>query len=287
MGMKADTNCQGNGQRGSAEQQIPSSMPPGYPGPPLEDARPRQNGGHRRQPSSGQSSGAPEAFGGHRRGGAGEQPTNGAGSSSAPNRRSRNSGADLQPPFSQQQQQRRQQPQSASLETPVGAGPSSQASRISRLESPSVIKSVLQPLERKISEYDQLMTDASTEMTLLDEEIRALQARRQLAEDRFLGAKAKHDDYERQRDDVEHAMRGEWPPMAAAGPADHRAVAFAPTPVMTPQQQPPPVTPRQAMAHINDDESVDERPLSRESEFSHSNRAGTRDRFRLSNLFRR
>jgi hypothetical protein len=271
-------------------------MPPGYPGPPLEDARPRQNGAHRRQQSNGQSSGAPEIYGAHRRSGgpsssssaataAAEHMTNGVGSSSAPNRRSRNLGTDLQPSFSQQQQQqRRQQPQSASLEPPAAiAGPSTHASRISRLESPSVIKSVLQPLDKKISEYDQLMTDASTEMTTLDEEIRALQVRRQLAEDRFLGAKAKHDDYARQRDDVDQAMRGEWPPAASA--PDHRAVAFAPTPVMTPQQQQP-MAPQQGMARNHDGDSVDERPRSRDSEYSHS-RMGIRDRLRLSGLFRR
>ncbi|CAG9951976.1 unnamed protein product [Clonostachys rosea f. rosea IK726] len=94
----------------------------------------------------------------------------------------------------------------ASLDDGRQGGPNR---RVSRLESPSVLKSVLQPLEKKINEYDRFMTEARSEMAQLDDELRALQERRQQAEDRFLSAKSKHDDYSRQHEDVGRAMRGE------------------------------------------------------------------------------
>lgn len=81
--------------------------------------------------------------------------------------------------------------------------------RDDRADSPSVTKSVLQPLEKKITQYAQLMADAEDSMTQLDDEMRVLQERRRQAEDGFLEAKAKHDLYERQHADVGRALRGE------------------------------------------------------------------------------
>lgn len=70
---------------------------------------------------------------------------------------------------------------------------------------------VLQPLDQKVKEYNALMHQEQDEMARLDEEIRILQERRSQAEMRFLDAKGKHDDYQRQYQDVERALRGEAP----------------------------------------------------------------------------
>ncbi len=80
---------------------------------------------------------------------------------------------------------------------------------ISRVQSPSVMKSVLQPLDRKIHEYDVQMSEAQTVMAQLDAEMSILQERRREAENRYMSAKNKHDDYHRQYQDVERALRGE------------------------------------------------------------------------------
>lgn len=95
---------------------------------------------------------------------------------------------------------------------------------INRLNSPSVIKSVLQPLELKIHEYSHLMTEAHGQMVQLDEELRQLQERRHAAEERFIEAKSKHDDYERQHQDVGRAMRGELPVPRVQSPVQQRPV---------------------------------------------------------------
>ncbi|CAJ2508861.1 Uu.00g138870.m01.CDS01 [Anthostomella pinea] len=85
------------------------------------------------------------------------------------------------------------------------------AASIQRLKSPSVMDSVLQPLGQKVHEYEILMHQEQDQMSRLDEEIRALQDRRAEAEVRFIEAKSKHDDYRRQYQDVEQAMRGAAP----------------------------------------------------------------------------
>ncbi|CAN8105540.1 unnamed protein product [Discula destructiva] len=90
-----------------------------------------------------------------------------------------------------------------SLPTPTGHN-------IRRLSTPSVPNSVLQPLDAKVVEYGTLMADAQGEMSRLDEEMRLLQDRQREVEQRFLEAKAKHDDYRRQYSDVERALRGEF-----------------------------------------------------------------------------
>lgn len=99
-----------------------------------------------------------------------------------------------------------------SLSSPNGLGP---GTSIQRLPTPSVANSVLQPLDAKVAEYGTLMGEAQDEMARLDEEMRGLQERQRLAEQRFLEAKAKHDDYRRQYNDVEKALRGEYPAAAA------------------------------------------------------------------------
>ncbi|KAK1993752.1 hypothetical protein LX36DRAFT_684092 [Colletotrichum falcatum] len=107
-----------------------------------------------------------------------------------------------------QQQQQQQVPNPGLLRppTPPGVGDD-----IDRIQSPSISKSVLEPLQRKMLEYHRLMDDAQGQMAQLDEELRALQDRRRLAEQRFVDAKAKHDEYERQHLDVERALRGDLP----------------------------------------------------------------------------
>ncbi|OLN83410.1 hypothetical protein CCHL11_03130 [Colletotrichum chlorophyti] len=81
-----------------------------------------------------------------------------------------------------------------------------------RINSPSVSKSVLEPLQRKMFQYHNLMDEAQGQMSQLDDEIRALQERRRQAEQRFVDAKTKHDEYERQHLDVERALRGDFHP---------------------------------------------------------------------------
>ncbi|KAF4961230.1 hypothetical protein FGADI_467 [Fusarium gaditjirri] len=121
---------------------------------------------------------------------------------------------------------------------------------INRLNSPSIQKSVLLPLEQKIHEYDHLMQEAQAQMNQLDDEIRALQERRRQAEDRFLEAKSKHDNYERQHADVGKALRGE------------------------PMQQPPPPAVRQPVQRMDSIDSFDHRPVSVQSSFHQKPKKG-------------
>ncbi|EFQ26891.1 uncharacterized protein GLRG_02062 [Colletotrichum graminicola M1.001] len=159
---------------------------------------------------------------------------------------------------SQQPQQQQEVPNPGSggglrPPTPPGGGPL--GDEISRIQSPSISKSVLEPLQRKMLQYHTLMEDAQGQMAQLDEELRALQDRRLLAEQRFIDAKAKHDEYERQHLDVERALRGDFPPPP-------------PPPQMQQQQHqqqhmyngnsPPRTAPRPASSII----SYDERPMS-------------------------
>lgn len=92
---------------------------------------------------------------------------------------------------------------------PSPGGLSASGNSINRLNSPSVMKSVLQPLEQKMHEYDNLMQEAQQQMLQLDEELRIMQDRRMQAEERYLEAKSKHDEYERQHEGVGRALRGE------------------------------------------------------------------------------
>lgn len=126
---------------------------------------------------------------------------------------------------------------------------------IARLNSPSVMKSVLHPLEQKMHEYDHLMQEAHNQMVNLDEEIRIMQERRAQAEERFMEAKSKHDDYERQHTGVGRALRGE----------------------PEPQQRMPSPEPVQRMVRM---ESFvdDDRPMTSQS----SHKAKGRSRLRLS-----
>jgi len=69
---------------------------------------------------------------------------------------------------------------------------------------------VLQPLEKKLQEYDHLMSEAHSTMIGIDEELRVLQERRREQEERYAEARAKRDEYQRQWRDVERALRGGW-----------------------------------------------------------------------------
>ncbi|KAF5023529.1 hypothetical protein F66182_4396 [Fusarium sp. NRRL 66182] len=136
---------------------------------------------------------------------------------------------------SEQHQQQRRAPSPDRLAVPGGD--------INRLQSPSIQKSVLQPLEHKIQEYDRLMGEAQSQMNQLDEELRALQERRRQAEERFVEAKSKHDEYERQHQDVGKALRGELA-----------------------REAPPPMM-RQPVQRMESVESFDQRPASVQSSF--------------------
>ncbi|UQC78919.1 uncharacterized protein CLUP02_04398 [Colletotrichum lupini] len=92
-------------------------------------------------------------------------------------------------PSQQLQQQQREQ----HIPNPAGglrppsppAVNESTLSDISRVNSPSISKSVLEPLQRKMLEYHRLMDEAQGQMAQYDEELRLLQERRRLAEQRF------------------------------------------------------------------------------------------------------
>ncbi|KEY65636.1 hypothetical protein S7711_07885 [Stachybotrys chartarum IBT 7711] len=155
-----------------------------------------------------------------------------------------------------------QQQQSRSPPSPVD-DPSMSGATINRLKSPSIMKSVLQPLELKVHEYEQHMVEEQAQMASLDEEIRNLQERRRQAEERFLEAKAKHDDYERQHQDVSRAMRGEF---EVKPPHQH--------------QQHPPHMQQMSMPALDRMDSYDDRPVS-----EHSYRKPKKGGFRMS-LFR-
>jgi hypothetical protein len=127
----------------------------------------------------------------------------------------------------------------------AAAAAASYGAAIQRLKTPSVMSAVLQPLDTKVREYDALAAREQDEMKRLDDEIRGLQERRAAAEARFLDAKGRHDDYQRQYQDVERALRGEAP-LPRAGDdflAGHEltaggALAHAHTQTLG-QQQPP------------------------------------------------
>ncbi|WYZ40898.1 hypothetical protein EsH8_IV_001239 [Colletotrichum jinshuiense] len=138
--------------------------------------------------------------------------------------------------------------------SPPGGGLLDPGADINRINSPSISKSVLEPLQRKMYEYHNLMEEAQGQMAQFDEELRALQERRRLAEQRFIDAKTKHDEYERQHLDVERALRGDFHPPQPQ-----------PLPPQQQQQQqqmytssPPRTVPRPASSIM----SYDDRPMS-------------------------
>ncbi|XMA18592.1 hypothetical protein WAI453_011383 [Rhynchosporium graminicola] len=115
-------------------------------------------------------------------------------------------------PVPRQQSPRVAAPQSAQSRYQGQRGPENgevAGETIPRLQSPSVMSSVLKPLNGKIMEYNAQMDEAQKLMDNLDSEILALQSRRLKAEQLHLAAKTKHDDYRRQYQGVERAMRGE------------------------------------------------------------------------------
>ncbi|KAH7349256.1 hypothetical protein B0T11DRAFT_288843 [Plectosphaerella cucumerina] len=143
-----------------------------------------------------------------------------------------------------------------------------------RVSSPSITQSVLLPLETKMREYYEHMEEEQKRMRQLDEEIRALQDQRHQAEERFIDAKSKHDEYERQHMDVERALRGDFPPRQQQQQQ----------PIQQSQQPPQPVAPSPSwtMTRAPSMDSFDERPTSGRS--GGGNPKG-RSRFRMS-LFR-
>ncbi|KAF7552008.1 hypothetical protein G7Z17_g4611 [Cylindrodendrum hubeiense] len=203
----------------------PKSQPPSYPGPPQEDgplnsnSQPRQGHYRRntehavRRPS--QSDATPRS---------GPEPPN---SATSPPRAGGPPNGRRGQLMAESQQRRPTSP----------GGHSVSGNSIHRLNSPSVMKSVLQPLEQKIHEYDNLMQEAQQQMLQLDEEIRVMQDRRMQAEERYLEAKSKHDEYERQHEGVGRALRGE------------------PERILSPEP----------MARVERMDSYDERPVSNQS----------------------
>ncbi|KAK1621663.1 hypothetical protein BDP81DRAFT_298800, partial [Colletotrichum phormii] len=160
----------------------------------------------------------------------------------------------------QQQQQQQHMPNPAGGLRPPSppAVNESVLSDISRVNSPSISKSVLEPLQRKMLEYHRLMDEAQGQMAQYDEELRLLQERRRLAEQRFVDAKGKHDEYERQHLDVERALRGDYAP-----PQQQHQQQMMPQQSQQQmyQNSPPRTVPRPASSIM----SYDDRPMSGQS----------------------
>jgi hypothetical protein len=229
-----------NGPRGPQGPQGPP-MPQTHPGP-MENGQqpngPRDGGRYRRQPS--------------RRTSESEQPR--PHGDSPPRQGPNTQQSRISQSMASEHHQQRGAPALNRLAVP-GAGDD-----ISRIQSPSIQKSVLQPLEKKIHEYDHLMHEAQAQMNQLDEELRALEERRRQPEDRFIEAKSKHDEYERQHQDVGRALRGE--------------IA---------REAPPPVAVRQPMQRMESIDSFDQRPISAQSSFHQKPKKGGMLRMSLFN----
>ncbi|KPM41860.1 hypothetical protein AK830_g4700 [Neonectria ditissima] len=159
----------------------PQPLPPSYPGPKGLDSSPRSFASGDRTSSTRQSPSRPEP-------------------ESRGNMQNRTSQPIASDGSRQQQQQQQRYPPSARGLAVPGAD-------INRVNSPSIQMIVLQPLERKIDEYDHLMREEQANMDHFDHELRILEERRHQAEERFLEAKAKHDEYERQHQDVSKALQ--------------------------------------------------------------------------------
>ncbi|KAI0538594.1 hypothetical protein GGR58DRAFT_293206 [Xylaria digitata] len=172
--------------------------------------------------------------------------------------------------------------------------PENAAASIQRLRTPNVLECVLQPLEQKIREYDQLMRREQEEIKRLDEELRILQARRAEAEDKFNESKAKHDEYRRQYTDVERAMSGELP-MSPREPQQRPATMQG---AVGPGPQQRPMSVRRFGDDVNGDEFVEDdeefaipafgpgRRINSQQSFSRaSQKTGGKERFRFSSLF--
>ncbi|KAK1975725.1 hypothetical protein LZ30DRAFT_736636 [Colletotrichum cereale] len=155
----------------------------------------------------------------------------------------------------QHQQQQQHVPNPGGLRPPSPPG-GALGDDISRIQSPSISKSVLEPLQRKMLEYHNLMEDAQGQMAQFDEELRALQERRRHAEQRFVDAKTKHDEYERQHLDVERALRGDFhPPQPQPQPRQSQQHMYGSN---NNGNSPPRTVPRPASSIM----SYDERPMS-------------------------
>ena len=137
----------------------------------------------------------------------------------------------------------------------AGGPPTSQSglngAAIQRLKTPSLMDSVLHPLDQKVREYGELMRREQEQMDRLDEELRVLHERRAEAEARFLEAKGKHDDFRRRHEDVERAMRGEPPLPREPMPTQQQQQqgSLVPPPL---QHQQRPAGPPQQQAPVQD-----------------------------------
>ncbi|OTB07055.1 hypothetical protein M426DRAFT_93476 [Hypoxylon sp. CI-4A] len=292
--------------QGSAGGPPPSNhSPTAHSRPPLTNSFPPQGGGNgperSRPPSYSGSSRSEEMLVSGRRGGGGEE----SGESSRPQRRrggDRKPVSGPRPPSSsnggspprnssnygmthpQIQHAQAQAAKAAAAAASASASDpnlsvpgASLGASIQRLKSPSVMDCVLQPLEAKVREYAGLMHREQDEMSQLDAELRILQERRADAETRFLEAKGKHDDYQRQHSDVERAMRGD------------------PLPPPTPREQHVPLARQQTrpMSFQDDDDDDDDdlapppsshRRINSQQSFGRSSqkmRSGGRFRFSL------
>ncbi|KAI1389712.1 uncharacterized protein F4822DRAFT_210810 [Hypoxylon trugodes] len=209
-------------------------------------------------------------------------PTSSSGGSSPP--RTSSGYAMNHPQIQQAQAQAQAQSKSLNADPGLSVPGASLGASIQRLKSPSVMDCVLQPLDQKVREYNELMSREQDEMDRLDAELRALQERRADAETRYLDAKGKHDDYRRQYVDVERALRGE---------------GSLPPPTPREQQQPPPpqnvplARQQTRPMSLQDDDDFDDdddlmpppsahRRINSQQSFGRSSQKGGSGRFRFS-----
>lgn len=185
--------------------------------------------------------------------------------------------------------EQRRQPAPPNLRSqPAGARPPSAPSRqpqvvlpnpgatIERLKTPSVMETVLQPLGRKVQEYNRLVNEAQDDIKRLDDELRLIQTRRDEAHARLLDAQTRYEDWQQQYASVERTLKGEVPPV--------------PQLPQLPLEQPKPQAAAAATAaeqfhdddEYDDDEDLRERPWSASHQGSFaSTKSKTRVRDRL------
>ncbi|EFX01660.1 hypothetical protein CMQ_8126 [Grosmannia clavigera kw1407] len=204
-------------------------------------------------------------------------PSYEAGSRSAEQALNRNADANVE--------QRRQPPVSNPRTQPAGARPPSVASRqhqaavpnpgatIERLKTPSVMETVLQPLSRKVQEYNRLVNEAQDEIKRLDDELRLIQTRRDDAHARLLDAQTRYEDWQQQYASVERTLKGELPPLP---PLQH--------------EQPKPQVAVAAAEQLNDDDEYDDDEDLRERPWSASHQgsfASTKSKSRVRDRLRK
>ena len=267
-----------NNQRDSWAPPSPTSRPTSISGPAGDDARR-------------QSAAAPAGGRYRRHDRSSARPTSGEQSSSfSPSSAWARTGHQQETPGKRSSQQARRghssqqadprHPSAAGIEAQVSpprgaaaaqAAQTAQADQLNRLGSPSIPETVLGPLMQKIAEYDGMMKDTQRERDQLEDELRALHERLRSAEDRYQEAETKRNEYRRQYEDVDRALRGEFGGGMMPGQQHHQMMA-------------PPAPAPQNVHRPSTMESYEGRPTSNpvSKQSSRTHKLGMGDRIKLS-----